>query len=104
MFALKKNLDCCAFGRQFTAPDFIAPSDGIAIFWLAAEDVGVTRAAARHPAVDSKLDRQGRVEFHVVGDLRSIDAEDPADGSAREDAAVAHQVISGAIGEDNVEV
>jgi hypothetical protein len=29
---------------------------------------------------------------------------DPADGSAREDAAVAHQVIGGAIGEDNVEV
>src|SRR5271166_3602008 len=44
---------------------------------LAAEDVGVARASARHPAVDSKLDRQCRVEFDVVGDLRGIDAEDP---------------------------
>src|ERR1700730_15130054 len=70
---------------------------------LAAEDVGIARASARHPAVDSKPDRQCRVEFDMVGDLRSIDAEDPADGSAREDATVAHQVIGGAIGEENVE-
>jgi hypothetical protein len=45
---------------------------------LAAEDVGVARASARHRAVDRELDRQGRVERDVVGDLRSVDAEDPA--------------------------
>jgi len=33
-----------------------------------------------------------------------LDSPRPTDGSAREDAAVAHQVIGGAIGEDNVEV
>jgi hypothetical protein len=50
---------------------------------LAAEDVGVARAAARRSAIDCELDRQCRVEFDVVGDLRRIDAEDPANGSAR---------------------
>ena len=50
---------------------------------LTAEDVGVAGAAARHSAVDRELDRQGRVELYMVGDLRRIDAEDPADGRAR---------------------
>src|SRR5271167_1643539 len=70
---------------------------------LAAEDVGVTRAAARYPAVHCELDRQCRVERDVVGDLRHIDAEDPADGRARQDTAVTHPLIGGAVGEDHVE-
>src|SRR5271166_5462364 len=60
---------------------------------LAAEDVGVTGATARHPAVDRELDRHCRVERDVVGELLRSDAEDPADRSARQDAALAHAFI-----------
>src|SRR5262245_17792806 len=37
------------------------------------------RAAARYPTVDRKLDRQGRIELDVVGDLCRFDAKDLAD-------------------------
>lgn len=70
---------------------------------LTAEDIGAAGAAARYPAVDRKLDRQCRVEFDVVRDLRCIDTEDLADGRARQDTALADPVISGAVGEDHVE-
>jgi hypothetical protein len=36
---------------------------------LSAKDVGVARAAARRPAVNRELYRQGRVELDVVGNL-----------------------------------
>jgi hypothetical protein len=43
---------------------------------LAAEDVGIAGAAARQPAVHREFDRQGRVEFDMIGELSRIDAED----------------------------
>ena len=49
---------------------------------LAAEDVGVARAAARTDAADRELDRQRRGELDVIGDARVFDAEDPADRCA----------------------
>jgi hypothetical protein len=69
--------------------------------WL--PKTGVAGAAARHKAVYRELDRQCRVELDVVGDLRRSDAEDPADGRARQDTALAHPVIDGAVGGDHVE-
>ena len=67
---------------------------------LATENVGVAGAAARGAAVDRELDRQCRVEFDVVRDLRRVDAEEPADGFARQDAALADPVIGRLVGED----
>src|SRR6516164_9822478 len=70
---------------------------------LAAKDIGIAGAAARNPAVDRELDRQCRVEFDVVGYLRRVDAEDPADRFTRQDATLANVVIGDAVGEDHVE-
>ena len=70
---------------------------------LAAEDVGVAGAATRYPAVYCELGRQCRFEFDVVGDLCRIDAKDLADGRVRQDTALAHPVIGGAVGENHIE-
>jgi hypothetical protein len=62
---------------------------------LAAEDIGVAGAAARHPAVYRKLDRQCRIELDVIGDYVRIDAEDPTNRRTRQDPALAHPVRIG---------
>src|SRR5215510_2670710 len=60
---------------------------------LAAKDVGVAGAAAWHAAAYRELDCQCRVvEFDVVGYLRRVDAQDPADCFARQDIALADPV------------
>jgi len=70
---------------------------------LAAEDVCVAGTAARQPAEHREFDRQCRVESDVVGELRLLDAENPAHGCTRQDPTFAHPVISCAVGKDNVE-
>ena len=69
---------------------------------LAAEDVCVAGTAARQPAEHREFDRQCRVESDVVGELRLLDAENPAHGCTRQDPTFAHPVISCAVGKDNV--
>src|SRR5439155_1652092 len=70
---------------------------------LAAEDVGVDRAAARVGAADCEFDRQRRIELDVIGDAGIVDTEDAAHRGARQDSAVPHMVVIGAGGEDHVE-
>src|SRR5215831_11610437 len=70
---------------------------------LAAEDVGVAGAAAWHAAAYRELDCQCRVEFDVVGYLRRVEAENPADCFARRDIALADPVIGNAVGKDHIE-
>src|SRR5207302_194110 len=70
---------------------------------LAAEDVGVARAAARAGAADREFDRQCRGELDVIGDAGVVDAEGPAHRGAGQDAALPHMVVIGAGGEDHIE-
>src|SRR5262249_37420389 len=70
---------------------------------LAAEDVAVPGTAAGSRATDGELDGQCGIELDAVGDAIGRDAEDAADGVARQGAAAAHAVIVCRIGEDHIE-
>src|SRR5437764_11872938 len=70
---------------------------------LAAEDVGVARAAAGPGAADREFDRQRRIELDVIGDAGVVDAKDPADRGARQHAALPHMIVIGALGENHIE-
>src|SRR5436190_19204227 len=70
---------------------------------LAAEDVGIARAAARAGAADREFDREGGVELDVIGNAVVLDAEKAAHGLARQRAAPPHMVVIGAGGKDHIE-
>ena len=46
---------------------------------------------------------KGRLEGDMIGDPRGIDAKDAAHRFTRQHAAVAHQLIAGAVEEDHIE-
>src|SRR5437588_9953621 len=70
---------------------------------LAAEEVGIARAAARAGAADREFDREGGVELDVIGNAVILDAENPAHRCARQHTAPPHMLVIGALGEDHVE-
>src|SRR5947209_20210318 len=64
---------------------------------LAAEDVGIARAAARAGAADREFDREGGVELVVIGNAVILDAENPAHRCARQHTTPPHILVIGAL-------
>src|SRR5271166_534636 len=70
---------------------------------LAAEDVRIAQAAAGDRAQDRELDRQCRVELHVICDAALGNAEEPTNRRPRQRAGATDEIIVGPLGENHVE-
>src|SRR5208282_4649077 len=69
---------------------------------LAAEDVGVARAAARGGAEDREFDRQCRLEFDPIADPALGNAKDAAYRSTGQHAAAPDEVVTRSVSEDHI--